>query len=132
MRFDHIGIFVSDLQYGLEHLSSLIGVKNHSKVFSDSNHHVKVQFLYDSNNVCYEIVAPHGLKNPVDGLLKSRKNLLNHIAYKVTNIEETIANFKRNNCLQISTLMPSVAFNGAPVTFFLSPLGFVIELISEN
>ena len=129
MKFDHIGIFVSDLKFGFDHISKIIGIKKFSKIHYDNNHRVKVQFLFDKDNICFEIVAPHGIDNPVDDLLKSKKNLLNHIAYRVDDMEESIQIFKENNCLQITDLLPAVAFKDAPVTFFFSPLGFIIELI---
>ena len=75
MIFHHIGIFVKSLKQGKNFLSKVVDIKHQSDEIKDHAMGVKVQFIYDQSDICYEIVAPLGKKNPVDEVLKSNKLL---------------------------------------------------------
>mgnify|MGYP000035208040 CR=1 FL=1 len=75
MKFDHLGIFVKDLTQGLNELKKFIQINSKSKIFNDSLLNVSVHFCYDNSGLCYELIAPFGDKNPVDGALKSGNNI---------------------------------------------------------
>ena len=62
MKFHHIGIFVKNLKVGESFFSKNFNIKRVSKTITDKNLKVKVKFLYDYNNICYELVAPFGKK----------------------------------------------------------------------
>jgi len=132
MKFDHIGIFVKDLEYGRTYLKSLFPISSESSVIHEPLHRVSVQFLYDVDSICYELIAPNGENNPVDNSLSNNKNLLNHVAYKVGEFDKKIADFRKIGCLALGNPKPSVSFSGARVIFFLSPIGIIIELIEEK
>jgi methylmalonyl-CoA/ethylmalonyl-CoA epimerase len=129
MKFDHIGIFCKNLEFGRKKLIEIFPILNLSKEFHDPLLKVSVQFLYDSNNFCYELVAPNGLGNPVDSILKNKKNILNHIAYKVYDFDLTIEEYRNFGCLPLTLPQPAIAFNGARVIFFLTPVDVIVELI---
>ena len=130
MIFHHIGIFVKSLKQGKNFLSKVFDIKHQSDEIKDYAMGVKVQFIYDQSDICYEIVAPLGKKNPVDEVLKSNKNILNHIAYKTKNFESDIEKLRSLNSLPITKIYNSKAFD-SKVIFFLTDLGYIIELI-EN
>ena len=90
MKFDHIGVFVHDIAAGDEALSDIIPITRRSEIFTDPVIKVKVQFLFDASGICYELVAPFGEGNPVDGILKSRRNILNHVAYRTADFNTTL------------------------------------------
>jgi methylmalonyl-CoA/ethylmalonyl-CoA epimerase len=129
MKFHHIGIFVSDIYSGSEIMRKMFPIVSESETFEDFGIGVYVKFLVDSHGIRYEIVAPLSNENPVSGLLKSKKNLLNHVAYEVGNFYEVIDSMTNMGALQVSPVSPAVAFNGLNVVFLYSPLGFVVELI---
>jgi methylmalonyl-CoA/ethylmalonyl-CoA epimerase len=129
MKFDHIGIFCKNLELGRKNLIEIFPIINLSDEFHDPLLKVSVQFLYDENNFCYELVAPNGEGNPVDSILKNKKNILNHIAYKVTDFDLTIEKYRNCGSLPLNLPQPAVAFNGARVIFFLTPIGIIVELI---
>lgn len=131
MKFDHIGIFVKDLNYGYDQLSKLIEIDRKSQVYSDPLLHVLVQFCFDNNGVCYEIVSPYGENNPVDTVLKRGVNILNHIAYKTSQFDDSVLKFRDAGCIPLGKPQPAVAFNGARVIFFLTPLKLIIELVED-
>ena len=129
MKFDHIGIFVSDLASGREKMAALLPIVSFSDITEDSLLGVRVQFGVDSSGIRYELVAPYGEKNPVSGVLKAGKNILNHVAYRVPNLDESMKKLQAAGCDQLGQPAPALAFGGANVVFFYSPLKFIIELI---
>ena len=86
MQFDHVGIFVKDIEFGLRHLQDLLPISKMSQIYQDPLLNVIVQFCYDNDGVCYELVAPFRENNPVNTAL-SHNNILNHIAYKSDEFE---------------------------------------------
>jgi len=131
MKFDHIGIFVRSLVVGRDHIKSLLKIVDESEEYHDDILKVSVQFLYDESRICYELVAPNGGGNPVDPILTDNRNFLNHVAYRVTDFDLQIAKFRENGCTQLGHPKNALAFNGARVVFFLTPLQFIIELIED-
>ena len=130
MKFHHIGIFVKNLKAGESFFSKNLNIKRASKTIIDKNLKVKVKFLYDYNNICYELVAPFGKKNPVDKVLKVKSRILNHIAYTSSNFDKSIKEMRKKNFAPLSKPMIAKAFNKR-VIFFLTPLNFIIELIEK-
>lgn len=131
MKFDHIGVFVKTLSSGREYLTEIVQIKSWSESFNDKIQGVSVQFGYDESGVCYELVAPNAEINPVDKLLSQGKNIINHVGYKVNNIEEEVLRLRSLNCLLVSGPTPAIAFNNKKIAFLYTPLKFIIELI-EN
>ena len=132
MKFDHIGIFVKNLNQGRLKLQELLPIVSVSEVFNDSLLKVSVQFLNDSSGICYEIVAPNGEGNPVDSVLIEKRNILNHVAYKVKNFEESIERLRQAQCIPLGKPQPAIAYGGARVVFFLTPLRMIVELIENE
>lgn len=131
MKFDHIGIFVPDIEEGRKSLSSIFPIGRVSEVFEDSLLRVKVQFLYDGTGICYELVAPFGPDNPVDGVLKARKNVLNHVAYRVEDLDVSLAHLREEGAFPLGPPSPATAFGGKRVVFLFTPMNFIIELVEE-
>lgn len=131
MKFDHIGVFVPSLEIGRKHLENIFQISNWTNPVNDHLQKVYVQFGLDFSGIRYELVAPMGNNNPVDPLLKQSKNILNHVAYLVDDIDVSITRLKKERCLLISEPTPAVAFNNHRIAFLYTPLHFVIELI-EN
>jgi methylmalonyl-CoA/ethylmalonyl-CoA epimerase len=131
MKFHHIGVFVADLSFGCEYLTSIFPIRHIGEPINDPGICVQVQFLTDASGVVYEIVAPYGEKNPVSNLLRQKKNILNHVAYSVMNLDEKLAELKNLGCIQIGLPMPAVAFDARRVVFILTRLGFIFELIED-
>ena len=131
MLFHHIGIFVKSISQGKKYLKKIIKIKKSSKIIYDKNLKVKVLFVYDVNNICYELVSGYGRNNPVDNTLKKKVNIINHIAYTTDTFEKIIRKFKANGELQITEPKKALAFNNKKVVFFLTNLNFIIEVIEK-
>ena len=132
MQFDHIGIFVESLSFGRKKMQEIFEIDSCSKEFNDELMSVSVQFMYDTSGVCYEIVAPYGDNSPVKNVLTTKKNILNHVAYKVKNFDEIISKYIEMRCMPLGRISNAVAFNDARVIFFLTPLGMIIEFIEDK
>ena len=131
MIFDHIGIFVNSIPLGSKFFEKTLAIKKKSKIIKDDNLSVKIQFLYDKNNICYELISGLGKNNPVDNVLKKNVNIINHIAYKTNKFEKIIKFMNAQGNLQISQPKNAKAFRNKKVVFFLTKLGFIIELIEK-
>jgi methylmalonyl-CoA/ethylmalonyl-CoA epimerase len=132
MNFDHIGVFVKTLAEGRAHFQSLLIINKISEEFYDHGIKVAVQFLYDKDGICYEIIAPFLQGNPVDHVLLMRKNILNHIAYRVRDFNGAVELYRNKRCAQLGPPLPAIAFGGRRVAFFLTPLNIIIELIEDK
>ena len=131
MKFNHIGIFLSNIKTGETFFKKIIKIKRKSRIFFDIKLGVKVRFLYDDSGICYEIVAPYGKNNPVNKVLKKKGNILNHVAYETKNLKKTINYLRKINCAPITKPQSAKAFNNRKIIFFLTPLNFIIEIIQK-
>jgi methylmalonyl-CoA/ethylmalonyl-CoA epimerase len=129
MTFHHLGVFVSSLDVGIEYLERLFPIIKFGSVFHDAELKVSIQFIYMNDGTCIELVAPYGDGNPVDGVLKSKRNILNHLAFQVKNFDSTLNYYRQLGCLMLSEPKPALAFQGARVVFFLTKIGLIIELV---
>ena len=132
MYFHHIGIFVKDLEFGMIEISKFLKITSVSEQINDANIGVKIIFVKDFSNINYELVAPLGDKSPVMGALNRGKDYLNHIAYKTTDFDEDIKRLRSEGLIPLGPAKKAKAFDGAKVIFFLSSLGFIIELVEEG
>ena len=128
-RFHHLGLFVRDLESGLNELGKIIKIEEVTDVTHDAELKVSVQFAIDSSNLRYELVAPLGENNPVDSVLKAKKNILNHVAYVSNEFQMDFEKMRQEGCLPLAPPRNAKVFGGNKVAFFLTPLGFIYELI---
>jgi methylmalonyl-CoA/ethylmalonyl-CoA epimerase len=131
-NFHHIGFFVKNIQTGYKELSKIIKIKKISKLITDNILLVKILFVIDNNGNRFELVAPNGKGNPVDEVLKKKKNIINHIAYTSDKFDLEVSNLRNQGCIPISAPKKAKAFKGARVIFFLTPMDFIFELIEKK
>lgn len=131
MIFHHLGIIVEDLQSGSNFLRETLTIADKSEVIIDEVIDVKIIFLNDISGICYELIAPLTEKSPIINSLNQRKNILNHVAYLVTDINQSIAELRRGGAIPVMQPTPAKAFDNRPVAFLLTKLGFIIELIQS-
>ncbi len=129
MQFDHICLVVPDLASGEAYCREVLGLTRFSVAVEDPLQKVWVQFVHDEGGLCYELVAPATEDSPVTQVLKTRRNVINHLAYRVPCLAESAARLRDQRHLPLGPSQPAIAFGGAHVQFFLSPLGHIVELI---
>jgi methylmalonyl-CoA/ethylmalonyl-CoA epimerase len=132
MKFDHIGLFVRDLAHGRETLATILPVGQWTAPVDDPLIRVSVQFGLDPAGIRYELVAPFGPGNPVEGALAAGTNILNHVAYLTPDLDAEIRRQRRAGAVPTGPARPAVAFGGRRVIFLLTPLRFILELIEEG
>lgn len=128
MQFDHIGIVAPTLETGRKHLA-LLGIGDWTEAFRDEGIDVFVQFGRDRSNTCYEIIAPLGEASPVSQALKDRRAIINHVAYRVADLAAEAERLASQRCFVVGPPKPAVAYRGASVQFFVTPLKMIVELI---
>ena len=132
MKFDHIGVFVKNINDGVLFFSKIITISQESKIYDDYNLGVSIKFLHDSDDICYELISPLTENNPVINSLNKKVNILNHLAYTSSDFSRDVIRIKNSGAIQITEISKAIAFNNKKVVFFLSPLNFIIELIDDN
>jgi methylmalonyl-CoA/ethylmalonyl-CoA epimerase len=129
MKFDHIGIAVENMEEGRRLLAAMFEIERWTEVFEDAGLGVFVQFGKGASGPCYELIAPLGPSSPVSSALKSGRNILNHVAYLVENLDTAASALQEDGCFPVVKPKHAVAYGGNLVQFFQSPLRFLIELI---
>ena len=132
MEFHHIGIFVKDLDFGMSELSKFISIASIGEQIEDEGIGVKIIFVKDASNIIYELVAPHGNNSPVTGVLSRDKDFLNHLAYMSIDFDADLKKLRSQGMVPLGAAKKAEAFQGARVIFFLSALGFIIELVEKK
>jgi methylmalonyl-CoA/ethylmalonyl-CoA epimerase len=130
--FDHVGIVVADIEAGGAILTAALGPLSWTQRFDDARLGVAVRFARDRSGMVYELIAPFGDASPIARTLKSRANLLNHIAYRTSSLDSGLKRARAMGAAPVSAAAPAVAFGGASVQFLMLPLGFLIELIEAD
>lgn len=132
MDFDHIGIIVTDIPKACIHLSQTLPIISETQTYDDILLTVSVKFLKDNSGIVYELISPLGEGSVVKQALRKGINIINQVAYRTENIEETSQKLVESGFRSLGEKKPAIAFNGAFVQFFMSPLGFVVELIGTK
>lgn len=132
MKFDHLGLAVSDLARGRASLEQSLLVDRWTDIFHDPVNGVRLQFGRDEAGVVYELLEPLGDRSPVAAALASGKNILNHVAYLVPDLLQAAARLKAARHIATSQPNPAIAYGGARIQFFVSPLKFIVELIEAH
>jgi methylmalonyl-CoA/ethylmalonyl-CoA epimerase len=129
MRFDHLGLVVKSVAKGRKTLTQMLGIAQWTAEFRDPINGVLLQFGRDPAGVCYELLEPLDETSPVYPALAGGKAILNHVAYRVTDLAAHAAHLRQSGCAPTSDPKPALAYDGRPIQFFVSPLRFIIELI---
>ena len=132
MIFDHIGLFVRDIEAGRRQLAALLPISHWTEVVDDRLMNVRVQFGLDASGIRYELVAPLGHPNPVDRVLDEGKTVLNHVAYRCADFESACAAMRGAGAVPLGRPQPAAAFEDARVAFYLTPLRFIVELVEAR
>lgn len=128
-HFDHVGVVVKTLEKGRRHFVEALGIADWTDPIEDPVNGVHLQFGRDSSGVIYELLSPLDANSPVAGALAARKNLLNHVAYRVPDLAEAATGLRAARCFPTAEPKPAIAFGGAMIQFFVTPIDTIVELI---
>lgn len=129
LQFDHIGIVAANLQTGRSHLARILQIAEWTSEIADPGNGVRLQFGRDASGICYEVLEPLGSASPVAAALRDNRAILNHVAYRVEDLDEAAEHMRAARCARTAEPRPAIAFGGQRIQFFVTPLRFIVELI---
>jgi methylmalonyl-CoA/ethylmalonyl-CoA epimerase len=132
LSFDHVGMVVRDLTSGFTNVCALLPIVSATKIYDDQVLAVSVQFLRDAGGVMFELIAPFGDSSPVANIAASGRGVINQVAYRVGNLAAAAEYFRARGATPTGVAKPAIAFDGAPVQFFLTKEFVVVELIESD
>ena len=132
MRLHHTGIIVADFVRGAKVLTGVMGCRPTTAIIEDPGQRVAVQFFVDNLGNCFELIVPLAHDSPVSLLLFQKRNLLNHVAFKVPDFPQAVETLRIQGCMPVGPAAPATAFGGNQIQFFLTPLSIVLELIESR
>ncbi|MQL52401.1 methylmalonyl-CoA epimerase [Desulfofundulus thermobenzoicus] len=130
-KIDHVGIAVKDLQKAIEFYEGLLGLKvTDTEVVEEQK--VKVAFLPtgDSEVELLESTTPDG---PIARFIEKNGEGIQHIAFRVDNLEEKLAELKARGVRLIDE-KPRRGAGGARIAFLhpRSTFGTLVELCERD
>lgn len=129
MEFDHVGVVVRSIAKARSTFGKVFGIQDWTEEFRDPINGVILQFGRDPAGMCYELLEPIDETSPVYPALSSGKAILNHMAYRVSDLAGQSERLRRDGCAPTSEPKPAIAYGGKRIQFFVTPLRFVIELV---
>jgi len=129
MEIDHIGVVVNDIDEAFQRYINHYRFKCLKEVFFDSSRRVRLALLTSENNFRVELIQPIDEKSPSYDFMK-RGGGIQHLCYRVKNIENTIKYLKKEDHLLISKPAEAKLMDGRIVAFMFSKKDKqVVELI---
>lgn len=128
-RFDHVGVVVRSLGKARARFETMLGIANWTAEVEDETNGVRILFGRDPSGMVYELLEPLDEASPVHRALKSRTNLLNHSAYLVPDLASAAEHLRTAGSMPVAEPRPAIAYGGAPIQFFVTADGIVLELI---
>jgi len=130
-KIDHIGIAVKSVKETTELLSNILGLKVAGEEIVEEQK-VKVAFLPlgDSELELLESTSPEG---PIARFIEKKGEGIQHIAFRVNNIEEVLEKLKKEGVRLIDE-KPRYGAGGAKIAFLhpKSTNGILVELCERN
>ncbi|HAJ32318.1 MAG TPA: methylmalonyl-CoA epimerase [Candidatus Atribacteria bacterium] len=130
-KIDHIGIAVKSVKETSELLSSILGLKVAGEEIVEEQK-VKVAFLPlgDSELELLESTSPEG---PIARFIEKKGEGIQHIAFRVNNIEEVLEKLKKEGVRLIDE-KPRYGAGGAKIAFLhpKSTNGILVELCERD
>ncbi|MDO9555319.1 MAG: methylmalonyl-CoA epimerase [Atribacterota bacterium] len=130
-KIDHIGIAVKSVKETSELLSNILGLKVAGEEIIEGQK-VKVAFLPlgDSELELLESTSPDG---PIARFIEKKGEGIQHIAFKVNNIEEVLEKLKKKGVRLIDE-KPRYGAGGAKIAFLhpKSTNGILVELCERD
>ena len=131
MEIDHIGVVVDNIDEAFQRYINHYGFKCLKEVIFDSSRRVWLALLVSENNFRVELIQPIDQNSPSYDFMK-RGGGIQHLCYRVSNIENTIKYLKKENHLLISSPSEAKLMDGKKVAFMFSKKDKqVIELVEK-
>ena len=131
MTIDHVGIVVGSLERAAAYYTSTFGLRLVRERIVDPLQDVELQFLEDDGGTRLELIHPLTENSPVARALKQGGGL-NHICYRVEDLESSIQAMVANGAKVVREPLPAVAFDGRRVTCLYTRERELIEFVEAG
>lgn len=123
---DHISIVVSNLEENVRFYRDILGFSI-SKEFYDEKEKAKIVFL-STGNTMLELIAPDKpvKESPLPNWEERNSTTIEHIAFAVDNIEETVNYLKSKG---VEFILGPINSPGVTYGYFKGPDGILLEII---
>ena len=130
MRFDihHFAYLTENIEFVVNEMSA-IGFTLESPIYDIISQKVRVCFLRNKENICYELVEPYEENSSLKRLISNGVTIY-HTGYLVSSIEAATDYLKEKEFYLVS-IFHSDAFNGRRCAFFVTRSKNLIELIER-
>lgn len=125
--FHHIGVATQDID-ATASVYELGGYKRSSSIF-DPIQNVHICWLTKEGMPTVELLAPVDETSPVNKTLEKNGVTPYHTCYVVENIEEAVAQLRKQKYVMVSKPAEAVAFCGSRVCFLFNKNVGLIELV---
>ena len=129
MQFHHVGIACENIDETACHYCSL--GYDQSETVIDPLQNVKIAFLSHPEMPMIELLSPVNNASPVVDILKKNGTSPYHICYSVSDLDGTIALFRRKRYIIVSKPKIANALGGKRVAFLYNKAVGLIELVGE-
>jgi len=131
MDFHHIGLATKNIDRSIKDYKLLGYLSNNEKIM-DPIQNVELCFLEKPNSPIIELVSPLSELSPVFSILEKNGTIPYHTCFEVNDIELTIEALKRERFVQISKVVPAIAFNNRKICFLYGINTGLIELLEKK
>lgn len=130
-KIDHIGIAVKDIKKSLELYEGILGIKCIGQEIVEEQN-VKTAFL-PIGDTEIELLESTSEDGPIAKFIDKRGEGIQHLAFKVDNIEETLEELK-NKGIRLIDQKPRIGAGGAKIAFLhpKSTNGVLIEISQRD
>jgi len=126
-KFHHIGVAVKDID-ATAPIYEQCGYKRSTSIF-DPIQNVNICWLTKEGMPTVELLAPVDETSPVNKTLEKNGVTPYHTCYVVENIEEAVAQLRKQKYVMVSKPAEAVAFCGSRVCFLFNKNVGLIELV---
>lgn len=122
MIMEHVGIMVKDMDESLNFYQNILGLELRSREWLNDS--IELAFLFFPEQPSVEVELVYG--GPVEN-----EGIVNHLAFRVENIEAELARFKEAGVKLVDEEPRSILNNTVKISFFQGPNGEKLELVER-
>lgn len=124
-KIEHTAIIVKNMDESIKYYAETFGFKVRKR---GNNERREMVFIYLENDPDYEIEL---IQDLVPIATYSPNGLVNHLAFTVDNMDESITYFTSKGII-FKTNTPNIAIDGAKTIFFNGPNGELLQLVERT
>lgn len=125
MRLHHIGVATRDIETTKAYIKNLYPIIKETDIIYDPNQDAMLCMLTLEEGLELELIMGEKVNSFVD-----KKQYIYHLCFEVADLEEALAEYRKNRDIVMSKPTPAVLFDNRPVAFVFTKIG-IIELVEQ-